>query len=283
MKQKDFLAALDREQIVDAISTAERMTSGEIRVHIQPKTYGEIRVVAERTFERLGMTKTKERNGVLLFIACEDQRFVILGDSGIDGASARRSGTTSPRTCTIVFSAARLTAGIVDAIHSAGRELKTLPEGARMTPTSSRTKSMSSSDFTHAPHRDHRARLEPRRPRIQPPPRDRALPIRVVRVSEFLETEPVDAPPPMFLNAVVVGHTNLGPQALLHELLALETRLGRRRRGIRNEPRVIDLDLIAYGATRMRTPELTLPHPRAREREFVMKPLSAVSVFRLQR
>ena len=107
-----------------------------------------------------------------------------------------------------------------------------------------------------------------------------ALPIRVVRISEFLETEPVDAPPPMFLNAVVTGYTHLGPHALLHELLALETRLGRRRRGTRNEPRVIDLDLIAYGATRVRTPELTLPHPRAHEREFVMKPLASVCAFR---
>ncbi|MGZ5442638.1 MAG: 2-amino-4-hydroxy-6-hydroxymethyldihydropteridine diphosphokinase [Thermoanaerobaculia bacterium] len=110
-----------------------------------------------------------------------------------------------------------------------------------------------------------------------------ALPIRVVRVSAFLETEPVDAPPPMFLNAVVVGYTNLGPYALMHELLALEKRLGRARRAIRNEPRVIDLDLIAYGATRMRTPELTLPHPRAHEREFVMKPFTDVGVFRLPR
>ena len=104
-----------------------------------------------------------------------------------------------------------------------------------------------------------------------------ALPIRVVRISAFLETEPVDAPPPMFLNAVVVGYTDLEPHALMNELLALEKRLGRTRRGIRNEPRIIDLDLIAYGATRMRTPSLTLPHPRAHEREFVMKPLASIS------
>src|SRR5215212_463190 len=84
MRQKEFLATIDREQIVEAIGTAERMTSGEIRVHIQPKARGEIRHVAERTFERLGMTKTKERNGVLLFIASEEQQFVILGDQGID-------------------------------------------------------------------------------------------------------------------------------------------------------------------------------------------------------
>ncbi|HUR81779.1 MAG TPA: 2-amino-4-hydroxy-6-hydroxymethyldihydropteridine diphosphokinase [Thermoanaerobaculia bacterium] len=100
----------------------------------------------------------------------------------------------------------------------------------------------------------------------------RELPIRVVRVSSFIETEPVDAPPPMFLNAVVIGYTTLGPHSLLNALLALEQRLGRVRRGARNEPRVIDLDLIAYDALRMRTRELTLPHPRAGEREFVMRP-----------
>ena len=99
-----------------------------------------------------------------------------------------------------------------------------------------------------------------------------ALPIRVVRLSRFHETEPVDAPPPMYLNAVVTGYTTLPPLALLDALLALETRLGRTRRGLRNEPRVIDLDLIAYDATRMRTARLTLPHPRAHERDFVMTP-----------
>src|SRR6266498_2402936 len=69
--------------------------------------------------------------------------------------------------------------------------------------------------------------------------------IDVVRVSSFIETEPVDAPPgsPRFLNAVVAGSTHLAPQALLDELLAIESRLGRRR-GVRNAPRVIDLDLI---------------------------------------
>ena len=104
----------------------------------------------------------------------------------------------------------------------------------------------------------------------------RELPIRVVRVSSFIETEPVDAPPPTFLNAVVIGYTTLGPQQLLAALLSLEKRLGRRRSGRRNEPRVIDLDLIAYGALRMRTKTLTLPHPRAHEREFVMAPLAEV-------
>ena len=98
--------------------------------------------------------------------------------------------------------------------------------------------------------------------------------VDVVRVSSFMETDPVDAPPgsPRFLNAVIAGVTHLAPQALLDELLAIEARLGRRRT-TRNAPRVIDLDLILHSAHRARTRTLTLPHPRFQEREFVMAPL----------
>jgi 2-amino-4-hydroxy-6-hydroxymethyldihydropteridine diphosphokinase len=99
--------------------------------------------------------------------------------------------------------------------------------------------------------------------------------ISVVRVSSIIETEPVNAPPPKFLNMVVVGHTNLTPEALLDALLAIETRLGRRRT-TRNAPRVIDLDLILHSAHRRRSARLTLPHPRYRERDFVMRPLREI-------
>jgi 2-amino-4-hydroxy-6-hydroxymethyldihydropteridine diphosphokinase len=99
--------------------------------------------------------------------------------------------------------------------------------------------------------------------------------IAVVRVSSIIETDPVDAPPPKFLNMVVVGHTDLSPEALLDSLLEIETRLGRRRT-TRNAPRVIDLDLILHSAHRRRTERLTLPHPRYRERDFVMRPLREV-------
>lgn len=102
--------------------------------------------------------------------------------------------------------------------------------------------------------------------------------VRIVRVSSIHETDAVDAPAgsPPFLNLVLVGFTALSPSSLLAALLAIETRLGRRRRGIRNEPRIIDIDLILHGPTRMRTRTLTLPHPRAHEREFVMAPLREV-------
>ena len=99
--------------------------------------------------------------------------------------------------------------------------------------------------------------------------------ISIVRVSPIIETEPVDAPPPKFLNAVVLGHTHLSPEELLDALQAIETRLGRRRT-TRNAPRVIDLDLILHGVNVRHTRRLTLPHPRYREREFVMRPLREI-------
>jgi len=123
MRSADFIAALDQQRIIDAIAAAERKTSGEIRVHIQPKAGGEIRNVAERTFERLGMTKTALRNGVLLFIACEEQRFVILGDRGIDEKVPAGFWDDIAAKLTIHFQRGELTDGIVEAIHSAGEQL----------------------------------------------------------------------------------------------------------------------------------------------------------------
>jgi uncharacterized membrane protein len=124
MKQQEFLALLDQPRITDAIAAAELQTSGEIRVHVQPKAPGEIRAVAERTFERLGMTKTALRNGVLLFIACEEQRFVILGDLGINERVPAGFWDEIAAKLTIRFQAGEYTVGIAEAIHSAGEHLR---------------------------------------------------------------------------------------------------------------------------------------------------------------
>ena len=98
--------------------------------------------------------------------------------------------------------------------------------------------------------------------------------IDVVRVSSFVETEPVDAPPgsPRFLNAVVAGCTDRPATTLLDSLLRIELRLGRRRT-VRNAPRFIDLDLILYSAQLARSKTLTIPHPRYLQREFVLGPM----------
>jgi 2-amino-4-hydroxy-6-hydroxymethyldihydropteridine diphosphokinase len=101
--------------------------------------------------------------------------------------------------------------------------------------------------------------------------------IHVVRISSFIETDPVDAPPPKYLNAVVAGYTDLSPSALLAALHEIESRLGRRRT-TRNAPRVIDLDLILHSANLIRTRQLTVPHPRYLDRDFVLGPLRELNL-----
>lgn len=103
--------------------------------------------------------------------------------------------------------------------------------------------------------------------------------MRVVRVSSIHETAPVDAPDgsPPFLNMTAVGYTRLDAETFLQALHAIEFRLGRIRRRVRNEPRIIDLDLIVFGPQRVRSRTLMLPHPRAYRRAFVMEPLAECS------
>jgi uncharacterized membrane protein len=125
MQQKEFLEKLDQKRIVAAIADAEKQTSGEVRVHVQPKvTGGELRDVAERTFERLGMTKTALRTGVLLFIASEENRFVILGDQGINDKVPAGFWDEIAAKLTIRFRNGEFTDGIVDAVTAAGAQLR---------------------------------------------------------------------------------------------------------------------------------------------------------------
>jgi len=81
---------------------------------------------------------------------------------------------------------------------------------------------------------------------------------------------------PEYRNGIALVEAAGGPQAVLDALLALEVQFGRRR-DRRNDPRTLDLDLIAFGRCVMATPDLILPHPRAHERSFVMGPLAEIA------
>jgi 2-amino-4-hydroxy-6-hydroxymethyldihydropteridine diphosphokinase len=83
-------------------------------------------------------------------------------------------------------------------------------------------------------------------------------------------------PQPMFLNAAATGESMLSAPALLDVLLAVEQRFGRERPYVR-APRTIDLDLILYGNDVIKTEGLTVPHPRFRERRFVLEPLAEIA------
>lgn len=106
----------------------------------------------------------------------------------------------------------------------------------------------------------------------------REWPVRVTACSGLYRTAPLGGPPgqPDYLNAVVQVQTSLRPAQLLSVLLNLEQR-HHRRRALRWGPRTLDLDLLMYDDEVTAEPGLTLPHPRLRERRFVLAPLSELA------
>jgi 2-amino-4-hydroxy-6-hydroxymethyldihydropteridine diphosphokinase len=84
----------------------------------------------------------------------------------------------------------------------------------------------------------------------------------------------------LFLNAVVQAETSLMPRQLLHALLKIERAFGRRRipsSGAPPRPRTLDLDILFYGTSIVRTAELEIPHPRLAQRRFVLVPLAEIA------
>jgi 2-amino-4-hydroxy-6-hydroxymethyldihydropteridine diphosphokinase len=106
----------------------------------------------------------------------------------------------------------------------------------------------------------------------------RAKGIRFNRSSSIYETEPVsDIRQGRYLNGVIEIETELGPEALLKELSRIEDALGRKRT-VRNAPRTIDLDILYYGGERVDKKDLVIPHPKIKEREFVLKGLRELGI-----
>ena len=104
-----------------------------------------------------------------------------------------------------------------------------------------------------------------------------ALPeVRQVRSSRFYRSAPVDAGGPDYVNAVARLETTLPAPDLLRALQSLELAAGRER-PYRNAPRTLDLDLLLYGSARIASAALTVPHPRLRERAFVLLPLAELA------
>jgi 2-amino-4-hydroxy-6-hydroxymethyldihydropteridine diphosphokinase len=105
--------------------------------------------------------------------------------------------------------------------------------------------------------------------------------VQVVRISQFIETEPVGGPPdqPRFMNAAARIETTLSPQDLLSALQGIERDLGRRERESEERwgPRTCDLDILLMGDVVMEAEDLTIPHPRLHERQFVLAPLAEIA------
>jgi 2-amino-4-hydroxy-6-hydroxymethyldihydropteridine diphosphokinase len=106
-----------------------------------------------------------------------------------------------------------------------------------------------------------------------------ALYVSHLAISNFIETDPEGEGlqgQPRYLNAAVVGETTLGAREMLDQLLAIERAYGRER-PYAGAPRTLDLDLILLGDTVEHAPDLQVPHPRFRERSFVLGPLAEIA------
>lgn len=100
---------------------------------------------------------------------------------------------------------------------------------------------------------------------------------RVVAVSSFYETEPVEVTDqPWFLNCVLALETTAEPAQLMRELLRIEHEMGRQRL-VKKGPRSIDIDILLFGNAVVNTPDLTIPHPEMTRRRFVLEPLAEIA------
>jgi 2-amino-4-hydroxy-6-hydroxymethyldihydropteridine diphosphokinase len=101
--------------------------------------------------------------------------------------------------------------------------------------------------------------------------------VKVEKVSSLYETAPfkVNDSQPNYINVVLIGDTELQPKELIKELLAIEAKLGRQRT-LPKAARTIDIDIVDYEGFFLESEELTLPHPRAHERRFVLEPWAEI-------
>lgn len=113
-----------KAQIVAAIKAAETQTSGEIQVHIESRCKGSVLDRAAQVFETLKMYQTKERNGVLVYLAVEDHKFAILGDAGINAMVPANFWESTKDLMADFFRQGKFSEGLIEGIHHAGEQLK---------------------------------------------------------------------------------------------------------------------------------------------------------------
>jgi len=123
-KVEDFLSAEEEQEIVQAILKAEKNTSGEIRVHIEPTAKIDHFSRAQQVFHFLKMDNTKDENGVLLYVAVNDKKFVIYGDKGIDRVVPKGFWESTKETIATNFKKGDFKQGIIEGVLKAGKELE---------------------------------------------------------------------------------------------------------------------------------------------------------------
>ena len=122
--KKHFFNEQERKKIVAAITNAEAMTSGEMRLHVEAKCKGQVLQRATQVFYQLGMDKTKHANSVLIYLAHEDRKFAIIGDKGIDAVVPANFWDGTKEVMRGHFKQNEFLQGILFAIEETGSHLK---------------------------------------------------------------------------------------------------------------------------------------------------------------
>lgn len=124
MKAKDFLTKDECRRLVEAIDRAERETSGEIRIHIESHCEDDPKERALRTFRILNMSRTAERNGVLIYVASHSHKFAVIGDRGINAKVPAGFWKEVVAAIGENFSKGLYAEGLLEAVEMTGRKLK---------------------------------------------------------------------------------------------------------------------------------------------------------------
>jgi uncharacterized membrane protein len=125
MSAQNFFSEEQKRQITDAIAEAEQNTSGEIRLHVEGSCKIDVLDRAAYIFEQLEMHKTAQRNGVLFYLAVNDRKFAILGDSGINQLVPENFWDHIKETMLVFFRDGKFAEGVSTGILMAGEQLKT--------------------------------------------------------------------------------------------------------------------------------------------------------------
>ena len=123
MNARAFLNQLRHQDIVAAIQAAEKLTSGEIRVFVSRKPVEDPVDEAQRHFVELGMKKTRDRNGVLIFVAPQTRKFAVIGDEAVHARCGEAFWTQLAQEMSGHFRRSEFTSGIIHGVRKAGELL----------------------------------------------------------------------------------------------------------------------------------------------------------------
>ncbi|HQQ12588.1 MAG TPA: TPM domain-containing protein [Bacteroidales bacterium] len=121
---RQFFSTEEKQAILDAIISAEKDTSGEIRVHIENHCGGDVLDRAAFLFKHLKMNETAQHNGILFYLAVKDRKFAVIGDAGINAVVEENFWESIRHSMTEHFKRSAFTAGLIKGIETTGKKLK---------------------------------------------------------------------------------------------------------------------------------------------------------------